>query len=78
MKRVLQSIVLVIAIVLAFHVSAWAGCRLDCGNEYARGVHVCQFVHPDPLDFADLETCVGNSQDVYNKCIAGCVYAPWP
>jgi hypothetical protein len=69
---------MVTVIVLAFQASAWAGCRLDCDNEFSREACVCQFVHPNPLDFSDLEMCIGNSQDVYNKCMAGCVYAPSP
>jgi hypothetical protein len=77
-KQILKGIVLIIAIVLAFHASARADCRLDCANEYARGVDVCELIHPDPLDSGDLSMCIGNSQDVYSKCVAGCVYAPWP
>jgi hypothetical protein len=78
MNKIIMKTVLTIAMILAFHASAWADCRLACDNEYVRGVHACELVHPDPLDSGDLAMCVGWSQDVYSKCTAGCVYAPWP
>ncbi|HYA43406.1 MAG TPA: hypothetical protein VEF34_19045 [Syntrophobacteraceae bacterium] len=78
MKRILKSIVLMTAIVMAFHASVWAECRFDCGSEYARGVDTCRAVHPDPLDSGDLAVCIENSRDVYRKCVAGCLYLPSP
>jgi len=75
-KRILTRIILMTAMVMALHASAWADCSFDCGNEYANGVYICESVHPDPLDSGDLAMCIGQSEDVYNKCVAGCVYAP--
>gem|GEM_PF-4528935 len=74
----MKKIVLVIAIVLAFYTSAWADCKLDpatavqCSNQYESGVAICKSIHHNPLDSGDLAMCIGNSQDVYNKCTAGC------
>lgn len=74
----MKKIVLVIAIVLAFYTSAWADCKLDtatavrCSDAYTSGVEICKSIHNDPLDSGDLAMCIGNSQDVYNKCTAGC------
>ncbi|SPF37200.1 exported hypothetical protein [Syntrophobacter sp. SbD1] len=74
----MKIIVLIIAIVLAFYTSAGAYCKLDaptaaqCSQEYASGVEICKAIHHDPLDSGDLAMCIGNSQDVYNKCTTGC------
>jgi hypothetical protein len=53
-------------------------CSFDCADAYARGIRVCRLIHHNPLDAGDLSICVGNSQGLYNKCLAGCVYEPEP
>jgi len=77
----MKKIILIVAIILAVCTSAWAGnCRFDpdaattaiCDREYVSGVKICNDMHPDPLDYYNRSICIGNSQDVYNKCMGGC------
>jgi hypothetical protein len=73
-----KKLVLILAMVLAFHgpsgsaLSAWAGCKSDCKDQYDSEVDSCKSIHDDPDDSEDLRMCIDSAKDDFDSCIDEC------
>ena len=63
---------LLLCICLSAPLSAWAGCKSDCSDEYESAREDCVNTNDDPDDADDLQMCIDGAKSDYDSCIQEC------
>jgi hypothetical protein len=73
-----KKLVVMVVLVLGFStysqsiISARAGCRSDCEDQYNSNVTFCSSLLSDIENSDSLETCMNNAERVYDTCVGEC------
>lgn len=63
---------LLLLILSASALIAWAGCKSDCRDEYDSEMESCKLLYDDPEDADDLRMCIQGARDEFDSCIEEC------